>query len=80
MDKIQKALNKFSDKERTRVKEVLVRIQKNQLTGFDIQQLQGHKDIFRVRKGDIRIIYRCIDEKITVMAIERRSEKTYRKF
>ncbi len=78
MDKIQKALNKLSDKEQNLVKKILERLQTGETIGLDIQKLKGYKDIFRVRKNDIRIIYRQKGSEIIVLAIERRSEKTYR--
>lgn len=80
MDKIKKALKKLGNKERVLIKATLLKLQNKEFFGLDIQKLQGNKDIFRVRKGNIRIIYRQIDSEILIMAIERRSEKTYRNF
>ncbi len=77
MDKIQKALNRLSDKEKIIVTGILQRLESNQIAGLDLQKLKGNKDIFRVRKGDLRIIYRKVKNRIFVLAIERRSEKTY---
>ncbi|MEK7651965.1 MAG: hypothetical protein AAB351_02040 [Patescibacteria group bacterium] len=78
MDKIQKALKKLNPKERAIIKTTLLKLQNNQLQGLDIQKLQGRKDIFRFRKGDLRIILRRLGNNTLIMAIERRSEKTYR--
>lgn len=80
MDKIEKALNKLSAKERNQVRDILTKLISNNILGLDIQKLKGHSDIFRVRKGDTRIIYRKTANSIFVLAIERRSEKTYRDF
>ncbi|MDO8601366.1 MAG: hypothetical protein Q7R46_01645 [bacterium] len=81
MDKIKKALKKFSAKEKEAVKNILNKLEKGNLLGFDIQKLSGHEDIFRVKKGSIRIIYRKTEaKKIFILAIERRSEKTYVNF
>ena len=81
MDKIAKELARLSVKEQKAVKEILQSLQAGNLQGLDIQKLRGQGDIFRVRKGDVRIIYRKVDEKaIFVLAIERRSEKTYKNF
>jgi len=77
MDAIQKALKKLTAKERARVKEILAKVAANKMQGLDIKKLQGRDDIFRVRKGDIRIIYRTSGKTISVLLIERRSEKTY---
>lgn len=80
MDKIKKALSKLNTKERALVKSILVRLYNNKFIGMDLKKLQGHKDIFRIRKGNIRIIYQQNDRDISILTIERRSEKTYRDF
>ena len=58
MDKIEKALRKLSPAERKSIKAVLRKIIKREIEGLDIKKLKGRGDIFRVRKGNIRIIYR----------------------
>jgi len=80
MDKIEKALRKLSDQERQAIKILLSRLTAGDILGLDIQKLKGHSDIFRLRKGDLRLIYRKADRNIFLLAIERRSEKTYRNF
>ncbi|MDP3900906.1 MAG: type II toxin-antitoxin system RelE/ParE family toxin [bacterium] len=79
MDKVAKALLKLSAKERERVRSILEKISKGELRGIDIKKLKGREDIFRVRKGDLRIVYRVSEAKLViVLAIERRTEKTYK--
>lgn len=78
MDKISKALKKLTRKERKAVEKILVGIEKEELTGFDIKKLKGREDIFRVRKGVIRIIFRKTDAGIFVLSVERRSDRTYK--
>jgi len=81
MDKIEKALGRLSAKEKEIVRDILGKLRKNNVLGLDIQKLKGHKNIFRSRRGDIRIIYRKTEARdIFVLAIERRSEKTYLSF
>ena len=79
-DKISKELAKFSDKERKLVKEILLQLQQDDIQGLQITKLKGHQNIFRVRKGKLRIIYQQLDTSLNILAIERRSEKTYRDF
>ncbi len=79
MDKIAKALAKLSAKEREKVKIVLAKLAGNKLSGLDIKHLKGRSDIFRVRLGDIRIIYRQNSKgEILILAIARTNEKTYK--
>lgn len=77
MDKIKKALCKLTAKERGRIKEILKQLNSRHTDGLDIKKLKGRDDIFRARKGDIRIIYKVAEREIFILAIERRSEKTY---
>lgn len=77
MDKITKALNKFSVKEQEKIKKILLKIKNNQVSVLDVKKLKGRDDIFRVRSGKIRIIYRQKDVGIKLLAIEKRSDITY---
>lgn len=80
MDKIKKALQRLSDKERESVKLILTKLSAGSFQGLDLVKLKGRKDIFRVRSGRLRIIFRMQGKVIFVLAIERRSENTYRNF
>jgi mRNA-degrading endonuclease RelE of RelBE toxin-antitoxin system len=77
-DKIKKILKKLSAKEREIIKLLLLRIKLGDVDGLDIKLLKGHKDLFRVRKGDLRIVYRKSDSEFLVVRIDRRNEKTYK--
>lgn len=79
-DKLTKQLAKLSTKERAIVKTMLLQLKTGDILGLQISRLKGHEDIFRLRKGRLRIIYRQVDDSIHILAIERRSEKTYRDF
>lgn len=80
MDKIEKAFRRLSSEERRYIKDILRSLSAGNYKDLDIKKLKGREDIFRVRKGDLRIIYRVTDGGIFILAIERRREKTYRKF
>jgi len=80
MDKIQKALEKLIPKERKKVKEILGELKSQRLESLNIKKLKGREDIFRIRKGRIRIVYRTDQEgNIFILTIERRSDTTYSK-
>ena len=81
MDKIEKSLQRLSSKERLIVAKIIKQLLAGTFTGLSIKKLRGHGNIFRIRKGRIRIIYRLdANGEIFILAIERRSEKTYDKF
>ena len=79
MDRIEKSLQKLTPKERGRIKEIVRKLEVDDTAGLDIQKLKGKNDIFRIRKGNIRIVYRKDSQgKIFLLAIERRKENMYR--
>lgn len=81
MDKIAKALLSLSLQEREAMKSVLVKIKTGIFSGLDLKKLKNCDDIFRVRKGKIRIIFKKDSAgKYFILAVERRSGNTYSKY
>ena len=73
-----KTLQRLSSKQRTKLLEVIRRVKDERMMGLDVKKLQGRDDVFRVRKGSFRIIFRRIpDAENAIIAIERRSDTTY---
>jgi mRNA-degrading endonuclease RelE of RelBE toxin-antitoxin system len=77
-DKIQKLLAKLTPKERELVKLLILRVKLDDTTGLNVRQLVGHADLFRVRKGRLRIVYRKNTKEFRIVRIDRRNEKTYK--
>lgn len=79
MDKISKFLNKLNQKEHGIVKDVLEKIKKGEMAGLDVKKLKGADNCFRVRKGEIRIIYRINETgNASLLSIERKNDNTYK--
>lgn len=79
MDKLEKALARLSTQERAWVREILVRLQSGEIKGLNIKKLRGRDDIFRVRKGDVRLIYQMREKEILLLVVDRENEKTYKR-
>ena len=77
-DKIKKLLAKLTAKERELVKLLILRVKLGDTDGLDVKQLKGHADMYRVRKGRIRIVYRKTPKEFLIIRIDRRNEKTYK--
>lgn len=75
-DKIKKFLKKLSQKELKLLEEIILQIENNDTAGLDVKKLKGSKNIFRARKGYIRIIY-SKSSKTRILQVSRRNEKTY---
>lgn len=80
MDKIEKSLNKLSVEEREKLKDILVQIDKKIFQNLDLKKLKNRDNIFRVRKGSMRIIFQMNNSSIKILSIERRGSKTYKKY
>ncbi|PIP29962.1 type II toxin-antitoxin system RelE/ParE family toxin [Candidatus Jorgensenbacteria bacterium CG10_big_fil_rev_8_21_14_0_10_54_38] len=78
MDKIEKALRKLTNRERSEITALLSKLKSKKYQGLDIKKLKGSDVIYRIRKGSLRIIYRISEESIFILAIERRRENTYK--
>jgi len=80
MDQISKELAKLSLKERAMVKKMLVILRQENTTGLDIKKLKGHSDVFRLRVGSVRMIYRRTSTGIKLLTLGRRNDHTYKEF
>ena len=78
MPSLKKLLSRFNKRERKEIELLIGRIVSFKWDALDVKKLKGYRDVFRVRKGDIRIIYRVQASQILVLAIERRSKGTYK--
>ncbi len=79
MDKVSKLLNKLTATKRQKIKNLIQRILNNKLEDLDCKKLRGFRDFYRIRKGDIRIIFKKNNRESLILYIEKRNEKTYKK-
>lgn len=77
MDKVEKFLRKLSPGERDAIEECIVIILSGHSNRLDVKKLRGYVDIYRVRKGSVRIVYRQQDRVVRILSIGRRDEQTY---
>jgi len=80
MDRNAKFLKKLSKTELRAIESVLAQLLARNISGLDIKKLRGYKDVYRVRTGNIRIVFQDTTENIAILLISRRSEKTYKEF
>ena len=77
MNPIKKAFLKLAPKEQVWVNRIITQLNMDDFTGLDVKKLKGWGDIFRIRKGVIRIIYRKSGPEIVLLFIGRKKENTY---
>ena len=78
MPTLKKLLSKFSREDRVILEHLIDRIVSLGWDSLDIKKLKGYQDIFRLRKGKVRIIFIKTGKNIGIINIERRKETTYK--
>lgn len=58
MDKIEKFIKRLSKKQAIRIGKALLDIVMLDLKGYDVKKMKGAEDLYRMRIGDIRIVFR----------------------
>lgn len=77
MDKISKILSKLRPKERAWADRAVRLIRIGQVSEFDVKKLKGFDNIFRVRKGRVRIIYKIDKSYFVIIDVQTRNDNTY---
>ena len=80
MDKIRKCLQRLSTKERAWVEQAIIDILNGNLAGYDLKKMRGHANLYRIRIGQIRIIYIEGKNDAQILMIDRRNDNTYKDF
>jgi mRNA-degrading endonuclease RelE of RelBE toxin-antitoxin system len=58
--------------------EVFDAVLSGKISELDIKKIKNESSVFRVRCGQIRVIYKKEKEKVFIVSVGRRSEKTYK--
>lgn len=80
MERINKILKILRADERERVILCVEKILSNETSMLDIKKLKGQQYFYRVRSGDLRVIFTKKGDAIRIIAIERRNDNTYSGF
>ncbi len=78
MNDLEKLLRKISKKERENILAFLKEITPENLKTLEVKKITGKDDLYRVRKGDYRVIFALKNNKIFVKKVAKRGEKTYK--
>ncbi|HEY4475090.1 MAG TPA: hypothetical protein VJC06_04145 [Candidatus Paceibacterota bacterium] len=78
MDKIGKAIRKFTDIEKNWVREIAKALRTKRFDDLNTKKLKGVENIFRVKKGRIRVIYQIRNNHVFVLKVGRKKEDTYK--
>jgi mRNA-degrading endonuclease RelE of RelBE toxin-antitoxin system len=79
MNKIDKFLKKLSQKERNEILSILLIIKSGIFDGMDIKKTKGTDEIYRVRKGRVRVIFQKNTTEIRILSVQFRDDNTYNK-
>lgn len=77
MDKIKKFLKRISTEEEKMIRSIVDKILARDFVGLDCKKLSGHKGVYRIKKGRMRIVFYMSDDEIRLICLDRRSNTTY---
>lgn len=77
MGKLDTQLAKIPAKDRQEIERIVERIIDRDFSHLDVKKLKGLKNIFRVQRGNFRVIFEFAESGPRIHSIERRSEHTY---
>jgi len=81
MDKIDKALLKLTKNQRSQIYEKFSLVCLGSTKGLNIKKMKGHSDLYRLRVGNVRLIYRHSNrQEPIVVFIGKRDDQTYKDF
>ncbi len=78
MDKLKKFIDKLTTREKKDLEPILVKLKKLDFRELDVKKLKNTEGLYRVRKGNIRIIYTLKNGVVSLISIERRSDNSYK--
>jgi len=78
LDSIGKFLKRLSPKEREIMEDIIKNILSNTLHNLDIKKLRGEQGLFRVRKGNIRVVFFKERDVTRIVFLGRRNENMYK--
>lgn len=74
-------LAKLPKKDLARIQKALRQLSLGKLNSLDVKTLKGQKDIYRLRVGNYRIIFKRSEAReILILLIAKRDERTYSNF
>lgn len=62
------------------MKQVFVEILSGETQGLDVKKLKGYKNLLRVRRGNIRIVFLQEEGTIRILFVCRRGDSKYEQF
>jgi mRNA-degrading endonuclease RelE of RelBE toxin-antitoxin system len=80
MDKITKLLKRLSPKARERLEEILALLLSDNASSLDIKKLKGVDGVYRVRTGNLRVIFQKQGKEIRILEVSKRDASTYKNY
>lgn len=80
MNELQKAIARLFKEHRSTFDSLMIRLLARDFLGLNVGKLKGHKDLYRLKHGKLRIIFQMDQSGLSVLQVGLRSEKTYRNF
>ncbi len=79
-DKLTKELRKLTKKQLDGVEDIVRKLKTGETSGLNIKKLKGSTDIYRARKGNLRIIFSKSQNDIELIQVSKRDDQTYSQY
>jgi mRNA-degrading endonuclease RelE of RelBE toxin-antitoxin system len=80
VDKVKKFLRKISSERREKIEYALESIFSNDFSHLDVKKMKGSNTLYRVRIGDVRIVFDTASEIPNIRFVGKRSDVNYKNF
>lgn len=80
VDQIKRYLLKLSSKERILCESIIGDILAGNIVSYDLKKMSGYTDMYRIKKGNMWIIFIKNNSFVRILKIANRDEQTYRGF
>lgn len=78
MDELEKFLRKQSIRKRKMVIKLIDDLLRGDFENCSVVKLKGYRNLFRIRKGKIRVIFTKTKDHIVIKKVSFRNEETYK--
>jgi len=80
VDRLTKNIRKLSNGDRRTAKKIMAQLRRGDTLGLHTKKLSGYENIYRAKKGRLRVIYRKDASGVAILDVNLRSDTTYKKY
>jgi mRNA-degrading endonuclease RelE of RelBE toxin-antitoxin system len=80
VDRLTKSLRRLARKDRRMADQLVSKLIDGDFGHLKIKKLRGIDNVFRARKGRVRVVYRLYGRRVIILDVDLRSDTTYKRY